>query len=326
MNSGQWTTFAILAGCGVDLLIGDPHSLYHPVRLIGKLIEGLEKAMRFLFPETRAGERAAGVCLVIGVSGTTALASGLLLWLCRRAGSVPFLLVEVLMSWSLLAARSLRDETMSVYRELQKGDLPGARKAVSMVVGRDTCSLTEEGVTKAAVETIAENASDGVIAPLFYLVVGGPVLGWLYKSINTMDSMVGYKNDRYRYFGTAAARMDDLVNFIPARLSALLMTAASKLCGLDWKNAWRIFRRDRYNHASPNSAQTESVMAGALDLQLAGDAYYFGKLVKKKTIGDLIRPVEAEDIRRADRLMLVTAVLAALLFTGLRGLLILLRG
>lgn len=308
------TTLAILVGCGLDLLFGDPHFLYHPVRLIGLMISGLEKGLRRIYPKSRGGERAAGVLLVILTAGATGFSAYLLLRLAEMCGTAALFILQALMSCSLLAARSLRDESMKVYRELRKGDLAGARKAVSMIVGRDTEKLTEEGVTKAAVETVAENTSDGVIAPLFYLAIGGPVLGWIYKAVNTMDSMVGYRNDRYRFFGTAAARLDDVLNFLPARISGILMALCAGLCGLDSGNAFHIFRRDRLNHASPNSAQTEAAMAGALGVQLAGDAYYFGNLVKKKTIGDPERHVEAEDIRRADRLMLVTSAVSAGIF------------
>ena len=217
------------------------------------------------------------------------------------------LAVMALFCYWMLAAKSLKDESMKVYRELKKEDLKAARRAVSMIVGRDTDQLTAEGVTKAAVETVAENASDGVMAPLLYLAVGGPVLGAFYKAVNTMDSMVGYKNEKYLYFGRFAAKVDDVLNYIPARLSALFMVAAAGLTGLSAKNAWKIFKRDRYNHASPNSAQTEAAMAGALGVQLAGDAWYFGTLYKKKTIGDALRPVECEDIRRANRLMYASA-------------------
>ena len=200
---------------------------------------------------------------------------------------------------------------MKVYEALKKDDLEGARYAVSMIVGRDTQVLDATGVAKAAVETVAENTSDGVIAPLIYLAIGGPILGFMYKAINTMDSMVGYKNDKYMYFGRCAAKLDDVVNYIPARISALLMIAASFLPGkaYDGKGAWRIWRRDRRKHASPNSAQTEAVCAGSLGVQLAGDASYFGKIVKKPTIGDALRPVEYEDIKRANGLLYRTAIL-----------------
>ncbi len=309
-----WTLAAVLAGFLLDLLIGDPHWLYHPVRLVGKLISGAEKILRRIFPKTERGERIAGIFLILIVSGvTTAVAAGLLFLAGKWDFRAKFVL-EVLMCYQLFAVRALKDESMKVYRELVKPDLEGARYAVSMIVGRDTQSLTAEGVTKAAVETVAENTSDGIIAPMFYMVIGGPVLGWLYKSINTMDSMVGYKNEKYLNFGRYAAKLDDVVNFIPARLSAWMMILACRLTGLDARKALEIFRRDRFNHASPNSAQTEAVMAGALHVQLAGDAWYFGKLYKKKTIGDALRRVEPEDIRRANRLLYAASALSLAVF------------
>ena len=221
--------------------------------------------------------------------------------------------------YQIFAARCLVGESRKVYQKLKEDDLPGARKAVSMIVGRDTQNLTEEGVTKAAVETVAENTSDGVIAPLFYMLIGGAVLGFAYKAINTMDSMVGYKNDRYQWFGTAAAKLDDVVNFIPARVSAVLMIAASYLTGMDGKNAARIFRRDRFNHKSPKlGTEQKQSWRGALDVQLAGDAWYFGKLHKKPTIGDPVREMELLDIRRSHKLLYGTAMLGLILGIILR--------
>ena len=207
---------------------------------------------------------------------------------------------------------------MKVYDRLRADDLPGARRAVSMIVGRDTQALTEEGVTKAAVETVAENTSDGEIAPLLFLALGGAPLGLLYKAGNTMDSMVGYKNERYLYFGWAAAKLDDVLNWIPARLSAWLLVVSAYLLGMDGRNAARIYKRDCRKHASPNSAQTEAACAGALRVQLAGDAYYFGTLYKKPTIGDNLRPICTEDIRRANRLLYAASFLALALLLVMR--------
>lgn len=309
---------AVALGMSLDFLVGDPHWFYHPVRLIGLLISGLENALRKIFPKTKTGERIAGGILAGLVPGITLAVVIFLDRLAFRIHPAVGVIVDVLLTCMCLAGKSLHDETIKVYDELMKGDLPAARKAVSMVVGRDTENLSAAGVTKAAVETVAENASDGVLAPLFYVCIGGPVLGWIYKSINTMDSMIAYKNERYRYFGTVAARLDDAANFIPSRLCALLMVASCAWIGLDAKNAFRIFKRDRYNHASPNSAQTESVMAGALNVQLAGDAYYFKKLVRKKTIGDDTRDIVPEDIRRANRLMFATEILSAIVFLAIR--------
>ena len=310
----EWSLLAILAGFLLDLLIGDPHQLYHPVRLVGKLITLLERLLRRCFPGTERGERAAGLCLAILVPAITGAAALALLYIGGRISPWLAFALEVIMSYQLFAVRALRDESMKVYRELRREDLPGARRAVSMIVGRDTERLDEQGVTKAAVETVAENTSDGIIAPMFYMAIGGPVLGWLYKSITTMDSMVGYKNETYLNFGRYAAKLDDVVNFIPARISAVMMILSCFPCRFDAKGAARIFRRDRLNHASPNSAQTEAVMAGALDVQLAGDAWYFGKLYKKDTIGDPLRPVEPEDIPRANRLLYVSAALSLAVF------------
>ena len=305
---------ALALGFCLDLLLGDPHWAPHPVRLIGWLIAALEKALRQIFPDTKNGLLTAGVFLVILVLGLSAGCTVLLLWLCTLVSPWLAFAVEVILSYQLLAARALRDESMKVCRCLEAGDLPGGRHAVSMIVGRDTDRLDETGVAKAAVETVAENASDGVIAPLIFLAIGGAPLGMLYKAANTMDSMVGYKNDRYLYFGRCAARLDDVLNFIPARLAGALMCLAAPFAGLDEKDAWRIFLRDRKNHKSPNSAHTEAAAAGALHVQLAGSNYYFGKLVEKPTIGDDLRPVEPADIRRVNRLMLAASALGAILF------------
>lgn len=316
------TLEALVLGFILDLLIGDPHFLYHPIRLVGNLISVAEKGLRKIFPKTEKGELAAGVFLVLIVTGISTAVPCLLLYGARRLNPWLYFAVQTVTCYQLLATRSLKDESMKVCDRLKAEDLPGARYAVSMIVGRDTQVLDETGVTKAAVETVAENTSDGIIAPMLFLAIGGAGLGYFYKSINTMDSMVGYKNEKYLYFGRAAAKLDDVVNFLPSRISALLMIAACTFTGLDRKNAFRIWKRDRFNHASPNSAQTEAVMAGALGVQLAGDAWYFGTLCKKKTIGDAIRPVEYEDIRRANRLLYGTAVLALVVFSFVRWLVV----
>lgn len=309
---------AIIIGFCLDLLVGDPHWLYHPVRLIGKLITALEKPLRRLCGQTGRGQRIAGRLLVILVCAITTAAAMLVLGICYRIYFWLGFVAEILMCYQLFAVRSLRDESMKVYRKLEEGDLPGARQAVAMIVGRDTDQLTEEGVTKATVETIAENTSDGTLAPLFYMMIAGPVLGWFYKAVNTMDSMVGYKNEQYLHFGRCGARFDDVMNFIPARLCAVFMILASGLLRMDSSHAWKIFRRDRYRHASPNSAQTEAVMAGALHVQLAGDAWYFGVRHEKPTIGDADRPIVYQDIRRANRLLYMTSVVALILLGAAR--------
>ena len=315
------TLYAILVGFIMDLIIGDPHWMYHPVRLIGKLITFLEDMLRKTFPKTKDGERKSGFVLVVLVCGISVFTVWGLMKLAYNLNFWCGFLLEVIMCYQLFAVRSLKDESMKVYKELAKQDLEASRKAVSMIVGRDTENLTIEGVTKATVETIAENTSDGTLAPMFYMFIGGPVLGWFYKAVNTMDSMVGYKNEKYLNFGRYAAKFDDVMNFIPARLCGWLMILASMFLKMDWKNAKKIFVRDRFNHASPNSAQTEAVMAGALRIQLAGDAWYFGKRYEKPIIGDALRPVEIEDIPRANRLLYATAIVSLIIFSVIRLLL-----
>lgn len=308
---------AILAGFLLDLCLGDPYGLPHPVRAIGRWITDLEHKLRMYFPKNEKGELTGGIGLVMIIIFMTGSISMIVCAVARTGGTFCLFAVETVMSYYCLAARSLYRESMKVHDFLKCGEIENARKNVSMIVGRDTASLSSEGIAKAAVETVAENTSDGVIAPLFYMAIGEPVLGWIYKAINTMDSMVGYKNESYLYFGRAAARVDDFVNFIPARLSAILMIGASALLRMHVKDAIRIYKRDRFNHKSPNSAQTEAVCAGALGVQLAGDAWYFGTLCKKQVIGDDLRPIEYQDIKRAGKLMYLTAILCLLLITGL---------
>ena len=307
-----WMEYAAAACIGflIDFIVGDPQGLWHPVCGIGSLISRMEKKLRKNTEDTPQNLLLAGAALAVTIPCMTVVITAVLL---LAAGFIHpylrFVLICVLDGW-ILAARSLKTESMKVYRRLKEKDLNGARYAVSMIVGRDTERLTAEGVTRAAVETVAENASDGVIAPLLFLLFFGPVGGFFYKAVNTMDSMVGYKNEKYLYFGRAAAKLDDLVNYIPARLTGLAFTAAACLIpGMSGKNAFKIWRRDRRNHKSPNSAQSESACAGALGVQLAGDAWYFGELYHKPAIGDALRPIEPEDIPRANRLMYVASVL-----------------
>lgn len=311
-------TIALAAGFILDLLIGDPRWLYHPVCLIGKLITVLEKGIRKIFPKTEKGEIFGGLLEVLFVCLFSLGIPGIVLYFLYGALPIAGCILETFWCYQLLATRSLKDESMKVYDRLVNGTIEEARYAVSMIVGRDTKELSVEGVTKAAVETVAENCSDGVIAPMVYMAIGGVPLMFLYKGINTMDSMLGYKNEKYLYFGRCAAKLDDLANYIPARISGWLMVAAAFFAGMDVRNAARIYKRDRRNHASPNSAQTEAAMAGALQVQLAGNAYYFGKLYEKPTIGDRIRAVKPEDISRANRLLYATAILGVVLCLGIR--------
>ena len=292
----------LLIGFGIDCVLGDPHSLPHPVVLIGETISARECVLRRILPKTPRGERAAGAVLWLIVAFLAAAVPALLLCLCGRVSPWLRLAVESVMCWQILAAKSLRDESMKVYHELEQGSIESARRAVSMIVGRDTAALDDAGVTRAAVETVAENTSDGVVAPLLYLAIGGAPLGFFYKAVNTMDSMLGYVEPPYKDIGLMPAKADDIANYLH----------------MDVKNGWKIFRRDRYKHASPNSAQTESVCAGLLDVRLAGDAWYHGVLHKKEYIGDALRQIGHEDIPRACRLMYGTTLLALLLGCAVR--------
>lgn len=310
-----------LIGMILDWIFGDPVWLYHPVRMIGKWISFLEKILRKFAGDQEGNEKklliAGGILWILVILASAAVPMGIL-YLAEKISPCAAFVLECFWCYQLLAARSLGKESKKVYKKLMQDDLSGARLAVSMIVGRDTEQLTVEGVTKAAVETVAENTNDGVIAPLIYMLIGGPILGFVYKAVNTMDSMLGYKNEKYLYFGRVAAKMDDVAGFIPARISALLMILASCLLGMDGKNALWIWKRDRRKHASPNAAQTEAVCAGALQVQLAGDAWYFGKKHEKDTIGDPIRNIEPKDILRSEKLMIGTEVLTFLLFGGIR--------
>lgn len=318
----KWSVLALVIGFCIDLIVGDPHSIPHPVIFIGKLISALERALRKLFPKTTLGENiAGGVLWLLVTTISTAIPVGLL-WLCHSISPWLRLVVESIMCWQILATKSLKDESMKVHAALQTGDIQKSRHAVSMIVGRDTAELDEAAVTRATVETVAENTSDGIVAPLLFLAIGGAPLGFFYKAVNTMDSMLGYVEMPYKNIGLVPAKMDDVMNYIPARLSAIIMLAAGWILKLDVKNGWKIFRRDRYNHASPNSAQTESVCAGLLGLRLAGDAWYHGVLHKKKYIGDELRPIELEDIPRSCKLLYATATLSLIFFVAIKFLIL----
>lgn len=324
--NGKMIILACVTGFLLDCIFGDPAWMYHPIRVIGNLISVLEKGLRKLLcsripaPEQEKKNRrevlAGGILWILTVS-LSFLVPAVLLFAAGKVHPAVRFLLETFWCYQIFAARCLVGESRKVYQRLKEDDLPGARRAVSMIVGRDTENLTAEGVTKAAVETVAENTSDGVTAPLLFLLIGGAPLGFLYKAVNTMDSMLGYKNEKYLYFGRIPAKMDDVFNYIPARLTAWFMIVAAFLTGMDGKNAWKIYLRDKRKHASPNSAQSEAVCAGALDVQLAGDAVYFGKIYKKDYIGDAIRKIEPEDILRAGKLMYMTTILMMVVFGGL---------
>lgn len=313
----KYSVLACAIGFVLDLIIGDPHWMYHPIRLVGNLIALTEKLLRKILPDKKNALLIGGGLLVLIVSGISTGVIFCLVYAAYRFHVGAGIAVESILSYFILATKSLKTESMKVYDKIAAHDLEGGRQAVAMIVGRDTAVLDDQGVIKAAVETVAENLSDGVIAPMIFLLIGGSVFGTFYKSINTMDSMVGYKNDKYIYFGRAAAKLDDVVNYIPARISALMLIIGSAVCRKDYKNAWRIFKRDRYNHSSPNSAQTESVCAGALRIRLAGDAYYFGKLVKKPFIGDDLEPVKVEHIRQTNDMMYAASFASMIIIGGI---------
>ena len=305
-------TLAVFCGFVLDLLLGDPVIPHfpHPVVVMGRFITRLETCLRSVFSETSGGELAAGRVLAAVLPLGTLAATGLVCWGGAALHPALGFFFQTLWCWQALAVKDLASESRNVHDVLKAEALPAARKAVGRIVGRDTQKLTGEGIIKATVETVAENFSDGVLAPLFYMLLGGAPLAMMYKMVNTMDSMAGYKNDRYLYFGRAAAKLDDAANFLPSRLSALLWIAASGLTGQDMARAFRIWRRDRRNHTSPNSAQCEAACAGALGVELAGSAYYFGQFYDKPTIGDPLRPIVAEDILRANRTMYAASFLA----------------
>ena len=305
----------LVIGFVLDVLIGDPYRLPHPVRFIGRLISALEAFVRAHFRKLTVG----GVFLAVAVLLISAAGTWGLLFLCCLLHPLLGMAVESILCYYMIAARCLQKESMKVYRAFEEDDTEKARKAVSMIVGRDTDQLGRDGIIRAAVETVAENTSDGVTAPIMYMALFGAVGGMAYKSVNTMDSMIGYRNEKYLELGRFAARLDDVLNFVPSRLTALAMIISAYLLGMDGRNAFRIWRRDRLRHASPNSAQTESVCAGALGVRLAGDAYYFGELHRKPYIGDDSRPIENEDIRRANRLMYLTSVLCLAVSSAVRA-------
>lgn len=325
---------AFFAGFVLDCILGDPYCFPHPVKFMGKLIGFLENhylGEKNREPKSGEGElgemtepskeltpefkREKGRLTVLLVLFCTVFCVDILIVGGYLIHPILGCVIETILTYQALAAKCLFTESMKVYKALKNGTIEEARKAVAMIVGRDTDALDEAGVTRAAVETVAENTSDGVIAPMLYLAIGGPILGLLYKAVNTMDSMIGYKNDRYLDFGRTAAKLDDVVNYVPARISAWLMIFSCHFLGNHFiaSEAKRIYLRDHAKHSSPNSAHTESACAGALGIQLGGEASYFGKVVQKPTMGDGRRKIMPEDIRLANRLMYGTTILCELL-------------
>ena len=300
--------WALLAGFALDLLLGDPQWLYHPVRVIGSYISWAEKKLRARGGNLRAG----AVFLTASTILLTMAAAALLMRLSGLLGRAPHFIAMALLDWMGVSVTCMAKESRGVARALEDG-VEAGRAQVARIVGRDTQTLSEEEIIKATVETVAENTTDGVISPMLYAALGGPVLLWGFKAASTLDSMVGYLDEKYRDVGWSSARTDDVLNFVPARLTALLMCLAAFLTGLDGKNAWRIVRRDHANHKSPNCAWSEAAAAGALHIQLGGTHDYFGKPVEKPTIGDADRPAQRGDIAKVNRLLYVSGALAAAL-------------
>ena len=311
---------AVLCGFLLDCVLGDPEKMPHPVVWMGKAIYRLEKWLRRHLPQTPKGETTGGIILAVVLPVGTLFISGGLCWMFWWIHPLLGLALQAFWCWQALAMRCLVKESRNVYRCLKTEGLESGRKAVARIVGRDTAQLSEHGVIKATVETVAENFSDGVLAPMIYMLIGGAPLALTYKAINTMDSMVGYKNDKYLYFGRAAAKLDDAANYLPSRIAALMWILACPLAGGNLRNAWKIWRRDRRNHASPNSAQTESACAGSLGIQLAGPASYFGKLLEKPYIGDAMREIELEDILRTNRIMMASSALGLIIGLAIHAL------
>ncbi|ADL51961.1 adenosylcobinamide-phosphate synthase CbiB [Clostridium cellulovorans] len=311
-------TMKLLLGFILDLIFGDPISIPHPVRYIGWLIGKCEKVLRPKFKDTKNGQIIAGGITTLSVVSISTGVCYLILFLLGLINNYLRDLGEIIIIYQVLATKCLKQETMKVYSELKNNNLPEARIKLSYLVGRDTEHLNEEAVARATVETIAENTSDGVIAPLLFMAIGGAPFGILYKAINTLDSSIGYKNDKYLYFGRIAAKLDDVANFLPSRIAGIFLILAALFLGYDFKEATRIFLRDRYNHSSPNSAQTEAACAGALGIKLGGDNYYFGKLVHKKTIGDANKAIDCETIKKANNLLYGTSIIAIVIVCLLR--------
>ena len=319
------TLFAAVGGFALDLLFGDPSWLPHPVVAMGRYISWFERRARAVLPKTPRGELWGGALLALTLPALTFAVSLGACLLARRVHVGAELAVQTFWCWQALAAKGLATESCRVYAALNALDLPAARKAVARIVGRDTERLDAEGVAKAAVETVAENFSDGVAAPMLCMFLGGAPLALMYKAVNTMDSMVGYTNEPYLYFGRVPARLDDAANFIPSRVAALCLILAAALTGEDARGAWRVWRRDAGEHTSPNAGQTEAACAGALGVQLGGDAWYFGERHEKATLGDALRPCAAADILTANRLLYAGSALLCALCAAARIMILIAR-
>lgn len=310
--------YSLILAFILDYIIGDPYWLWHPICGIGSLISKTESIIRYIFPKTLKGERIGGILLFIVVVFISFSLPFILLYFLFKINFGLGFIVNTFFCTQIFAANCLKKETVKVYDALNRNDIERARTNISYLVGRDTQRLSREEIIKATVETIAENTTDGVTAPMFYMIIGGAPLGFLYKAVNTLDSMIGYKNEKYINIGRFSAKADDLLNFVPARITAIFMIISSFILKLNYKNAFKIFKRDRNKHSSPNAGQTESVTAGALEIQLGGDAYYFSQLYKKASIGDKIREVRNEDILITNKIMYLSSFFCLLFLVILR--------
>lgn len=308
----------IILGYTADLFIGDPYWLFHPVRWIGQFILFLEK--KLLKAETAFKQKTKGLLVLLLVSSVSFVIPFIILKLSFAIHVLLGLVIESFMIYQIFATKCLDVETKKVYMALKTGDIKQARKAISFLVSRDTHDMSVEDIIKASIETIAENIGDGVIAPMFYVVIGGAPLGWYYKSVNTLDSMVGYKNDRFNHYGYCSAKWDDVLNYIPARLTAVFILVAGLFLRFNLRNGIRILKRDKRNHASPNSAFPESAAAGLLDIQIGGKASYFGEVSMKPTMGDANKNIEISDLYKVKQLLYATSLVGLFVLLSIRSL------
>ena len=311
---------AFFSGFILDLILGDPYWLFHPIRLIGSIISGFEKKLlNYRSKEAAetdrdtAKELRRGTILVLLVIIITAITVIVILLGAYTIHPYLGLVIETIMTYQILATKCLKVESMKVYKSLETEDIEASRKAVSMIVGRDTNVLDDEGVTKAAIETVAENTSDGIIAPMIYTALGGPILGFVYKAVNTMDSMLGYKNDRYLYFGRVAARIDDVANYIPARITGIIFVVSAFVLRLNTTNSWKMLRRDASKHPSPNGGWAEASVAGALEIRLGGYNFYFGRETFRAYMGEPLQEMGPQHIMTCIQMMYTATILFLLL-------------
>ena len=308
----------LAVACLLDAAVGDPRWFPHPVRWMGSIVNWYDRRVHQLLLSPPK-QRMAGVLLAIALPSGAYVAGALFIWLCNFADPMWGMVITVLLAWTTLAARDLIDHVLAVQKALQSVSMVEARAAVAKIVGRDTEAMDESDLVRATVETIAESTADGIVAPLFYLIIGGAPLALAYKAVNTLDSMIGHLDDRYRWFGWASARLDDVANFIPARITALLLVFSAGIVSRSWpvmQRTWQIVLRDGGQHPSPNSGRPEAAMAGALGVQLGGTNRYGGLPIERPCLGDPDQPLTRDHIGRALALMIWTSLIGILLGMG----------